>query len=63
LPVLRELGLVTIFNDGNFSGVRKIFDEAGALLDEAYIRRTEKFIDELVWMSTTLRYGRENVAY
>jgi NAD(P)H-dependent FMN reductase len=61
LPVLRELGLVAIFNDGNFSGVRKIFDESGALLDESYIRRTEKFISELVWMSKTLRYGRENL--
>jgi NAD(P)H-dependent FMN reductase len=63
LPVLRELGLVVIFVDGNFSGVRKIFDESGALLDESYIKRTEKFIGELVWMSKTLRYGRENLTY
>src|SRR5262245_64402571 len=29
LPVLRELGLVTIFWDGNFSGARGLFDQAG----------------------------------
>ena len=63
LPVLRELGLVAIFSDGNFSGVRKIFDESGALLDESYVKRTERFLAELIWMSKTLRHGRENVAY
>ena len=63
LPVLRELGLVAIFNDGNFTKVGKIFDESGALLDESYIKRTESFLAELVWMSKTLRHGRENIAY
>jgi NAD(P)H-dependent FMN reductase len=62
LPVLRELGLVTIFWDGNFSTVQKIFDENGNLLDHAYVRRIDKFLKELIWMSKVLRYGRENVA-
>lgn len=61
LPVLRELGLVAIFWDGNFSNVQKIFDENGKLLDEAYIRRMDKFLKELIWMAKVLRYGRENV--
>jgi NAD(P)H-dependent FMN reductase len=62
LPVLRELGLVTIFWDGNFSGVGKAFDPAtGELKDIAYVRRLEKFLKELVWMATVLRHGRENV--
>ena len=61
LPVIRELGLVTIFWDGNFSNVQKIFDESGKLLDEAYIQRLDKFLKELVWMAKVLRYGRENV--
>ena len=39
LPVMRELGLVTIFWDVNFSSVRKAFDHAtGALLENAYVR-------------------------
>ena len=62
LPVMRELGLVTIFWDGNFSQVQNIFDENGSLKEEAYVRRIGKFLDELVWMAKVLRYGRENVA-
>ena len=61
LPVLRELGLVSIFWDVNFGNVGKVFDESGRLLDQAFVRRTEKFLDELVWMAKTLRYGRENI--
>jgi NAD(P)H-dependent FMN reductase len=62
LPVLRELGLVTIFWDGNFSGAQKLFDQGGKLLDESYVKRIDKFLKELVWMSRVLRYGRENVS-
>lgn len=62
LPVLRELGLVTIFWDGNFSGAGSLFDEAGSLLDQSYVRRIDKFLSELIWMSKVLRYGRETVA-
>src|SRR5207237_7106202 len=59
LPVMRELGLVTIFWDMNFGSVGKAFDEGGALLDPAFVRRADKFLDELVWMARVLRYGRE----
>jgi NAD(P)H-dependent FMN reductase len=62
LPVLRELGLVTIFWDGNFSGAQKLFDEGGKILDEAYTKRVDKFLKELIWMSKVLRYGREQVS-
>lgn len=62
LPVLRELGLVTIFWDGNFSKAHALFDENGKLLDESYIKRIDQFLKELVWMSKVLRYGRENIA-
>ena len=62
LPVLRELGLVTIFWDGNFSSVGKAFDAEGNLTDTAYVRRLDKFFKELVWMAKVLRHGREHVA-
>jgi NAD(P)H-dependent FMN reductase len=62
LPVLRELGLVTIFWDGNFSGAQKLFDADGQILDTTYVARTDKFLGELIWMATVLRYGREHVA-
>ena len=61
LPVLRELGLVTIFWDGNFSSVHKLFDASGALLDAAYLHRLDKFFKELIWMAKVLRHGRENI--
>jgi NAD(P)H-dependent FMN reductase len=62
LPVMRELGMVTIFWEGNFSNAGKLFDEQGKLLDEAYVKRIDKFLKELIWMAKVLRYGRENVS-
>ena len=62
LPVLRELGLVTIFWDGNFSAAHKLFDADGRLLDQSYVARIDKFLKELIWMAKVLRYGRENVS-
>jgi NAD(P)H-dependent FMN reductase len=61
LPVMREVGLVTIFWDVNFSSVQNAFDAAGNLQEQAYVRRIEKFLNELIWMAKVLRWGRENV--
>ncbi|HST51446.1 MAG TPA: NAD(P)H-dependent oxidoreductase [Pyrinomonadaceae bacterium] len=61
LPVMRELGLVTIFWDGNFSSVQNTFDALGELKETAYVRRLDKFFKELIWMAKVLRHGRENV--
>jgi len=58
--VLRELGLVTIFWDVNVNNARTRFDEDGALVDDTFLA-IGKFLDELVWMAETLRYGREHV--
>lgn len=62
IPVMRELGLSPIFWDMNFTGVARLFDESGKLQDDAVYGRAEKFMDELIWMATTLRWGRANVA-
>ena len=62
LPVMREVGLVTIFWDGNFSNVKNLFDSKGKILDDAYYRRLDKFLNEFIWISKTLRYGRENIS-
>jgi NAD(P)H-dependent FMN reductase len=61
LPVMRELGLVTIFWDVNFASVHKVFDKDGRLLDQSFIRRMDKFLKELIWMARTLRQGREQI--
>jgi len=60
IPVLRELGLVTIFWDVNFTTVGRRFDEDGNLLDDSFLS-IGKFLDELLWMAETLRHGRTNV--
>src|SRR6266403_5481739 len=62
LPVLRELGLVTIFWDGNFPKAQNLFDAEGNILDQSQVRRIDQFLGELIWMSRVLRYGRENVS-
>jgi NAD(P)H-dependent FMN reductase len=62
VPMVRELGLAVTFTDLNFPSVKSKFDEKGNLLDEAYEKRVQGFLDELVWMATTLKWGRENVA-
>lgn len=61
LPVMRELGLVNIFWDVTFSNEHKAFDESGKLLEEAYLKRIDQFLKELIWMAKTLRHGRENI--
>ncbi len=62
VPVLRELGLVTIFWDVYFGTAGKLFDPAtGNMTDPAYIGRVKKFVDELVWMARALRFARENI--
>ena len=62
VPMVRELGLAACFSDLNFPLVNSKFDADGNLLDDAYNKRISGFLDELVWMATALRWGRENVA-
>src|SRR6201987_6153218 len=62
LPVLRELGLVTIFWDVSLGNAGKLFDPTtGRITDPAYASRLDKFLNELVWMARALRFGREQL--
>ena len=61
LPVLRAYGLVPIERDLNFSRVNTVFDEEGNLLEERYLKRTQVFLSELLWMAKTLRHGRQHI--
>jgi len=61
VPMVRELGLAVTFTDLNFPTVKDKFDENGKLLDETYNKRGADFLDELIWMSSALRWGRENL--
>jgi len=60
--MVRELGLAVTFSDLNFPTIKSKFDENGKLIDEAYEKRVTGFLDELAWMATTLRWGRNNVS-
>jgi NAD(P)H-dependent FMN reductase len=61
LPMARELGLAVTFTDLNFPKVQTVFDAQGKLLDAAFEKRAAAFLDELVWMSRVLRWGRANL--
>jgi NAD(P)H-dependent FMN reductase len=61
VSMVRELGLAATFSDLNFSSVSKAFSENGKLLDDNFNRRADGFLEELVWMAKTLKWGRENV--
>jgi len=61
VPMVRELGLAVCFTDLNFPHVQKTFDDNGKLLDSAFEKRVKDFLDELVWMSRVLQWGRTNV--
>ena len=62
LPVMRELGLVTTSTDVNFSDVGRAFADDGKLLNDKFVGRVDKFLDELIWMARVLRHGRDNIA-
>jgi NAD(P)H-dependent FMN reductase len=61
VPVVRELGLAVTFADLNFPKAQEKFDPSGVLLDSAYEKRVKDFLDELVWMSRALKWGREHL--
>ena len=61
VPMVRELGLAVTFTDLNFPKVQNLFDDQGKLLDAAFEQRVKDFLDELVWMSRVLKWGRANV--
>jgi NAD(P)H-dependent FMN reductase len=62
VPMVRELGLAVTFTDLNFPSVQKTFSDEGKLLDSAFEKRAQDFLDELVWMTRVLKWGRENLA-
>lgn len=64
LPTLKAFGLSTIVSDLNFGNVKDLIEETtGGLTADAqvtYSRRVGRFMDELLWMTQTLKYGRQN---
>ncbi len=61
LSSFKAFGLSPIVPDFNIGDVEKVMDETGQFKDPAtYERRSERFLQELVWMTKTLKHGREN---
>ena len=61
IPMVREMGMVATFTDVQFPLVQNVFDSKGNLQEDAYIKRVDRAIDELLWMTQTLAHGRENI--
>lgn len=61
VPIARELGFVLNAIDVNFSHVGESFDEQGNLKEQRYVGRLAKFLNELVWMTRVMKYGREKI--
>lgn len=61
VPLVRELGLAVTFTDLNFPFIQKTFDDEGKLLDSAFEQKAQGFLDELIWMTRALKWGRENL--
>ncbi|MFA6271612.1 MAG: NADPH-dependent FMN reductase [Patescibacteria group bacterium] len=59
--VMKTVQLSMIKYDLNFSKVDKLFDSEGNILDTSYDERVESFLQELIWMTKTLKWGRENI--
>lgn len=55
LPVVRELGLLAIRRSLMFHSV------GSQEIDEEAKERTQKFLDEMVFVGESLRWGRENI--
>lgn len=56
--ILAELGTPSIPSAFPVSAVGKSFDEAGNAVDEAYVQRVVKFLDEYEWYAKALRDAR-----
>lgn len=61
LHVTKALGLVNIKPDLQFARVKELFDEKNELLNSAIEPRATKLIEELLWMTKVLKWGRENL--
>jgi NAD(P)H-dependent FMN reductase len=56
--IFAELGAPSIPSSFAIPAVHKVFDENGNLIDEAYIKRIGKFLDEFEWYTNALTNQR-----
>ena len=56
--IFAELGATSIPSSFAIPRVHKVFDENGSLIDEAYNKRVNKFLDEFEWYVNALTNQR-----
>jgi NAD(P)H-dependent FMN reductase len=61
VPVVRELGLAVTFTDLYFPHASKNVTLEGVPSDPTVQDRVDLFLEELTWMCTVLRWGRQNL--
>lgn len=60
LPILRDFHLAISNNDLRFANVEAVFNDKGELLDQRYLKRAETFLQELIWLAKTMKWGRQH---
>jgi len=60
-PVLNELGLSMPKTAMYFPRVSEIIDNDSKVLDETLDERTETFLNDVMWLASALKWGRENL--
>lgn len=60
--VLKTLGLSVTQYDLKFFKVNELFDETGNILDQTYLKKIERGIDDLIWMAQALKTAREKTS-
>lgn len=58
--ILGEVGLVSIPSMLPLSKVQDAFDDDGNAVDSGYVRRIQRFLDELEWYANALKEARKN---
>ncbi|MEL7084994.1 MAG: NADPH-dependent FMN reductase [Cyanobacteria bacterium P01_A01_bin.3] len=64
LSSFKAFGLSPTVADFNITDVNDVVDENGQFMaSDAHLQRFEQFMRQLVWLATTLKYGRDHFEY
>ena len=61
---INDTDLLAAGYDFNMTDVNDVVDENGLFMaSDAHLQRFEQFMRQLVWLATTLKYGRDHFEY
>ena len=61
LHPLKTMGMVTLRPDIQFPNIPELFDTEGNIKDPTIEKRVRSLYKELIWMTKTLKWGRDNL--